>query len=201
MPTRTESSTRDVILDAMDGLMARYGFRKTTVEDVAKAARVSRRTIYTYFASKEELGLASIERVANTAQAHMRQELATTGDIGHRLRQMLTARIMVRVEVVAAYHVSLDELFGAVRSEYLVRRSTFVERERALLVSAIEEGVAKGQFDVRNPQSVASSLLLATDAFLPYGLSIAELGSPTTIRARLDAMIDLLVRGVRAEKA
>ena len=76
MAISLEKTTRDLILDAMDGLMARYGFRKTTVDDVAREARVSRRTIYLYFSSKEELGLASIERVVLHAQARMEQELA-----------------------------------------------------------------------------------------------------------------------------
>src|SRR5579871_2177964 len=161
-----ERNTRDLILDAMDGLMARYGFRKTTVDDVAREARVSSRTIYTYFSSKEELGLASIERVVQGAQALMEQELAKPDTAEARLRRMLTARVMARVEAVQEYHVSLDELFEAVRPEYMSRRAYFFERERALIMSALEMGVEEGAFEVRNVQSIASSLLLATNAFL-----------------------------------
>ncbi len=58
-----EASTRDAVLDALDTLMARQGFRKTTVDEVAKEARVGRRTVYLHFASKEDLGLSSIDRV------------------------------------------------------------------------------------------------------------------------------------------
>ncbi len=192
-----ERNTRDLILDAMDGLMARYGFRKTTVDDVAREARVSRRTIYTYFSSKEELGLASIERVVQGAQALMEQELAKPDTAEARLRRMLTARVMARVEAVQEYHVSLDELFEAVRPEYMSRRAYFFERERALIMSALEMGVEEGAFEVRNVQSIASSLLLATNAFLPYSLSVRELGTQATIRARLEAMIDLLMRGLK----
>lgn len=191
-----EKSTRDLILDAMDGLMARYGFRKTTVDDVAREARVSRRTIYTYFASKEELGLASIERVVLRAQDRMEHELAAPDGAEARLRRMLTVRVMERVEAVQEYHVSLDELFEAVRPEYMARRAHFFDRERALIVAALEIGVSDGVFDVRNVQSVASSLLLATNAFLPYSLSVRELGTQATIRARLEAMLDLLMRGL-----
>ncbi|HLK16361.1 MAG TPA: helix-turn-helix domain-containing protein [Fimbriimonadaceae bacterium] len=197
MALAQERNTRDLILDAMDGLMARYGFRKTTVDDVAREARVSRRTIYTYFSSKEELGLASIERVVQGAQALMEQELAKPDTAEARLRRMLTARVMARVEAVQEYHVSLDELFEAVRPEYMSRRAYFFERERALIMSALEMGVEEGAFEVRNVQSIASSLLLATNAFLPYSLSVRELGTQATIRARLEAMIDLLMRGLK----
>ncbi len=191
-----EISTRDAILDAMDSLMARYGFRKTTVDDVAKEARISRRTIYTYFPSKEELGLASIERVVTAVRAGMEKELAAATSAHERLRRMLTTRVMGRVEAVQEYHVSLDELFEAVRPEYMARRAQFFDQERSMIVTVLEEGVAEGCFEVKNTQSVASCLLLATNAFLPYSLSVRELGTPATIRARLDAMLDLLLRGL-----
>jgi AcrR family transcriptional regulator len=196
MANSLEKTTRDLILDAMDGLMARYGFRKTTVDDVAREARVSRRTIYLYFSSKEELGLASIERVVLHAQARMEQELAAPDAAEARLRRMLTVRVMERVEAVQEYRVSLDELFESVRPEYMARRAQSFDRERALIVAALEIGVAEGAFDVRNAQSVASSLLHATNAFLPYSLSVRELGTLATIRARLEAMLDLLMRGI-----
>jgi AcrR family transcriptional regulator len=180
----------------MDSLMTRYGFRKTTVDDVAKEARLSRRTIYTYFPSKEELGLASIERVVLSVQAQMKHELVGSGDALERLRRMLTVRVMGRVEAVQEYHVSLDELFEAVRPEYMARRALFFDQERALIVEVLDQGASQNSFEFKNAQSLASCLLLATNAFLPYSLSVRELGTPATIRARLDAMLDLLLQGL-----
>jgi AcrR family transcriptional regulator len=191
-----ETTTRNAILDAMDSLMARYGFRKTTVDDVAREARISRRTIYTYFSSKEELGLASIERVVTGVQREMTVEATAFGPAYERLRHMLTVRVMGRVEAVQEYHVSLDELFEAVRPEYMTRRAQFFDQERAMIVTVLEQGAAEGCFEFKNAQSVASTLLLATNAFLPYSLSVRELGTPATIRARLEAMLDLLLRGL-----
>src|SRR5579872_1620042 len=147
-------STRDAILDAMDAMMGRYGFRKTTVDDVAREARVSRRTIYTYFASKEELGLASIERVVTAAHLEMERVLAGHGPANERLRRMLITRVMIRVEAVQEYHVSLDELFEAVRPEYMARRSQFFDQERNMIVTVLEQGVEEGCFDARNAQSL-----------------------------------------------
>lgn len=43
------------ILDAATELFVRYGYDKTTVDDIARAAGVSKGTIYLHFASKEEL--------------------------------------------------------------------------------------------------------------------------------------------------
>jgi len=48
-------SRQDALLDAAVGVFARYGFRKTTMDEVARAAGVSRQGLYLQFMDKEEL--------------------------------------------------------------------------------------------------------------------------------------------------
>ena len=49
---------RDVILDAMERLLARYGYKKTTMDDLAREAGIGKGTTYLHFPSKEEVALA-----------------------------------------------------------------------------------------------------------------------------------------------
>ena len=56
MPT---IDTRELIIDVARRLFAQQGIESTTIGDVAAASNKSRRTIYTYFKSKEELLEAS----------------------------------------------------------------------------------------------------------------------------------------------
>src|SRR5436305_12788242 len=46
---------RDALLEAAIAVFARYGFRKTSMDEVARAAGVSRQGLYLLFADKEEL--------------------------------------------------------------------------------------------------------------------------------------------------
>jgi AcrR family transcriptional regulator len=46
---------RDALLEAAVGVFVRYGFRKTSMDEVARAAGVSRQGLYLQFADKEEL--------------------------------------------------------------------------------------------------------------------------------------------------
>ena len=55
------SKTREQLIDAARKLFARKGVERTTMNDIAKASKKGRRTLYTYFASKEELFLAVVE--------------------------------------------------------------------------------------------------------------------------------------------
>ena len=55
-------AARDRLLDAAEACIDRFGLAKTTVEDIAAAAQVSRATIYRYFDNRDELVLAVVLR-------------------------------------------------------------------------------------------------------------------------------------------
>ena len=57
----TVSKTRDMLVDVARQLFARMGVDNTTMNDIAQASRKGRRTLYTYFKSKNEIYLAVVE--------------------------------------------------------------------------------------------------------------------------------------------
>ncbi len=56
-----QESRLSVVLEAAVGVFARYGYRKTSMDDVARAAGVSRQGLYLSFANKEELFRRALE--------------------------------------------------------------------------------------------------------------------------------------------
>jgi AcrR family transcriptional regulator len=54
------------VLDAAAGVFARYGFRKASMEEVARAAGVSRQGLYLQFANKEELFRKTVQHLLNS---------------------------------------------------------------------------------------------------------------------------------------
>ncbi len=176
--------------------MARHGFRRITMEDIAKEAGVARRTIYLRFSSKEELALSSIARVVEAAQKAMSRILQSDLDARKRLRNMLMVRVMGRVHAVRDFTMALDELFEAVRPAYMERRKLYFDAERTLLAGVLAEGVLSGDFLVDSAPETAATLIMATNAFLPYSLSVRDLGSPEMIEANLSRLVDLLIRGL-----
>lgn len=60
-PAPIDDSRRAGLLDAALGVFARYGYRKTSMDEVARAAQVSRQGLYLHFANKEELFRATVQ--------------------------------------------------------------------------------------------------------------------------------------------
>ena len=57
----TVSKTREMLIDVARQLFARMGVDNTTMNDIALASKKGRRTLYTYFKSKNEIYLAVVE--------------------------------------------------------------------------------------------------------------------------------------------
>src|SRR5918995_2109265 len=90
---RDSIAIKDSILDATDRLLARYGYRKMTVEDIAVEAGIGKGTIYLHFSSKEEVVLSHVDRIVD----HLKQQhlsVIARSDITapERIRQMLLVR-------------------------------------------------------------------------------------------------------------
>lgn len=62
-----DDARRRGLLEAALTVFTRYGFRKTSMEEVARAARVSRQGLYLHFATKEELFQATVKHTLESS--------------------------------------------------------------------------------------------------------------------------------------
>lgn len=73
-----DDASKQEILDCARALYVEYGLRRTTMEDVAKRARIGRATLYRRFSDKEQLFLAvimrDVQRDLTTIQAAVAQQ-------------------------------------------------------------------------------------------------------------------------------
>jgi len=78
-------ATKDEIALTFMGLAVRYGFRRTAVEDVAKTLRISKKTIYEYFPSKDALLEYALELGALQQRRRVESLLTKTTALGRSL--------------------------------------------------------------------------------------------------------------------
>lgn len=75
-------ATRDEIAVEFRRLVLRYGYRRAAVEDVARVLRISKKTIYEAFPSKEDLYRYAIELWATEQRRHVESMLTETTALG-----------------------------------------------------------------------------------------------------------------------
>jgi AcrR family transcriptional regulator len=192
----TREETRDAILDATDRLLARYGYRKMTVEDIAREVGIGKGTIYLHFASKEEIVLSHVDRIVERLKERLWAVARSDATAAIRLRLMLLARVLYRFDGVQHYTQSLNDLLAALRPRLLARRARYFDEEAQIFAEVLEEGRARGEFEFTDALSTAYALLHATNALLPYSLSTTELGERDEVKEKTERIADLLLHGL-----
>ncbi|HEY5883186.1 MAG TPA: TetR/AcrR family transcriptional regulator [Pyrinomonadaceae bacterium] len=193
---RDSATIKDSILDATDRLLARYGYRKMTVEDIAVEAGIGKGTIYLHFTSKEEVVLSHIDRIVERLKERLREIAGSDATGAERLRQMLVTRVLFRFDSVQHYTQSLNDLLAALRSGLLARRAQYFEAEAQIFAEVLRAGREAGEFSFEDEQATANALLQATNGLLPYSLSPSELGSRREVSQKVGDIVDLVLRGV-----
>ncbi len=195
------TTARDTILDAAESLLGRYGYRKTTMDDIAREARIGKGTTYLHFRSKEEVFLTTIDRIVDRLCDRLRMIAVGNGTLAERLEAMLVERVLYRFDCVSHYPASLDEIFGSLRLSYLERRGRNLEKEAAVFEATLlgSEYLTGGMIpDTRN---AAEALLESTNSLLPYGLSPRELGNRCDVERRVRRIASVMVAGILSKPA
>src|SRR4029077_10626479 len=94
IPTGPMPTTRNRILDAAERLLARFGYKKTTMEDIAREAGLGKRTLSTPSASKDAVSLSTLDRIVDRLTGRLREVAAAVGPPEERLREMLLRRVL-----------------------------------------------------------------------------------------------------------
>ena len=112
---------RDAILDATDDFLARFGYKKMTIENLAQQVGIGKGSVYLHFTSKEEIALSHIDRIIERLVRELK--IIAEQKISHeeKMRQMLLKRVLHRFDSVRNYTQSLNDLLSAVRPKLLVR--------------------------------------------------------------------------------
>jgi AcrR family transcriptional regulator len=124
-------SPRDRILDAAMTVFRHHGFRRSSIEQAAEAAGLTRQALYHHFKSKEALFRAVIERLHETALAAEIAAADAAEKAGSRLADILIAEVTGRLgQLIASLEGSphIEELF----SEHLVHARDLYQKYAAL---------------------------------------------------------------------
>lgn len=191
----------DRILDAVESLLAQYGYRKMTVEDIARKVGIGKGTIYLHFNGKQELALSTVDRIVKRLVERLREIAAMEAPATERLQSMLEMRVLFRFDRVRKYSQGLDDLLRSIRSALLERRRHHFELEASEFQRVLQEGLNRGELSVEDPRQTAHLLLIATNSLLPFNLSSRELGDRADLLRRAKLVSELLIQGLEAQSA
>src|SRR5687767_10053665 len=110
---------REALLDATDRLMARSGYQKMTIDELASEVGIGKGSVYLHFSSKEEIALSHIDRIIERLKSELEIIAEQKISGAEKLRRMLLKRVLFRFDSVQHYTQSINDLLAALRPKLL----------------------------------------------------------------------------------
>lgn len=149
-----KESTRKKIVSVAQKIFASKGIIKTTMGDVAKACGLGRRTLYTYFKTREDLYSTVVKKEIDAIIKRMHSIVSTNVPPEKKIVTLLATHMESVEDLIARNRVlKLDFLTRHERIEGL--RKELDKQEKAYIKSILVEGTNSGAFAIEDPEKTA----------------------------------------------
>jgi AcrR family transcriptional regulator len=187
-----KDEVKEAIVNVARHIFSRFGFKKTTMDEIAIASRKGKSSIYYYFASKEEIFQAVVEKEALI----LRNELKNAILEGDSPAQKLKTHVLVRMRTME----KLANFYSAIKDDYLSHldfiekiRRKYDKEEIQMMETILKEGVANNTFEIEDTTLAAIAIVTALKGIeIPLFWGLEE----KDIERRLDHLIHILFHGV-----
>lgn len=153
----TVSKTRAKLVDVARQLFAKNGVDETTMNDIALASKKGRRTLYTYFKSKEEVYMAVVESELEILSSSLEKVVAEKMSPDQTILKMIETHLDAIKMVVLRNGTMRAGFFRDIWRVERVRRN-FDVREIRLFRQILTEGKEQGLFEIDNIDIMADIL-------------------------------------------
>ncbi|WP_137939301.1 TetR/AcrR family transcriptional regulator [Chitinivorax sp. B] len=200
---RKEARPSEITAAAL-ALFVQRGFSATKLDDVAKAAGITKGTLYLYFASKEELFKAAVR---DTWEPSLQLAEEMIADTQHDATSLLETLLLSWIDLIQASPANGISKLAIAEAGNFPELAQFyqqeiVDRSRRIFGKVIERGMQRGEFRQVDigfmVTEIISPIIMQTlwqQAFGPYCKTSPDL--PGFARFHLD----LLLNGLRTASA
>lgn len=158
---------------AAEKLFLHYGFRKTSVDQIAREAGIGKGTIYNYFRNKEELFGSCSRHWRDLVEGHLQKHCDQTLDQPARWIQKVEFRLQFIRELIGPSLVTEDVMKELVEATFLLSEHEEECLEEPLYL--VEEGQKVGSIRSElHALETARMLLLMERQWVPRWLSLLD---------------------------
>jgi AcrR family transcriptional regulator len=184
---------RESIVIAASGIFSKFGFRKTTMDDIAKSIRKGKSSIYYYFRNKEDI----FEAVLEMEVLILKSKLEEAVDKKKHHKDKLKTYIITRMEGFG----SLINFYNAIRNEYLSQfefieriRNKYDQEEIGIIQGIFDEGIEMGEFEIEDTYLAAVAMVTSMKGFeIPLYITSKK---GQNIEQRVDKLLKMLYDGI-----
>ena len=183
---------RKKIIITAGQIFSRFGFRKTTMDEIARALKMGKSSIYYYYASKEDIFEAVVLYEANVLRNELTTAIKSVESPIGKMENYVFVRMKAFEKLANYYNAIFDKNLN--HFEFIEKiREKYDREEIAILRLILYDGVRKNIFNVENSDYTA----LAIQTTLK-GLEVPLFWKKREVNIdhRLKAILDVLFYGI-----
>ncbi len=183
---------KELIIEVARDVFSRYGYKKTTMDDIAMGSRKGKSSIYYYFKSKEEIYEAVVDTESNLLFDNILSQTRKPVAAHEKFRLYVFTRLNKIRELNNFYDVMKNDSIHQL--DFIVDlRHKYHVREISILQNILIEGVKSREFSIQDPELAAIALVTAIKG-LETPLLIK--GEKRNLEKRIDYVVRILFYGI-----
>lgn len=186
-----EEYRRRIILTASK-IFSHYGFRKTTMDEISRALKKGKSSIYYYFTSKEQIFEAVVLYEANQLRMRLTNAIKEVDSPPDKLRNYIYIRMREFAKLSNYYNAIFDKELD--HYDFIENiRSRYDREELAILRLLVYVGKSRGVFSVKESEYTAMAIQTMLKGMeVPLFWSRREID----INSRFEAILNLIFNGI-----
>ncbi len=152
------NSMKSRLLHVAKELFAKYGYKKTTLDEIAQGAGKGKSSLYYYFKSKDEVFAAVVEHELNTLEEKIEEAVNSVSKAGDKLKIYIQTRIDVIKEMATLTEAIKNDLLGHYSFIKEIRK-TYFEKEVNMVKDILDLGVNNERFNIKDTVATAQSIV------------------------------------------
>ena len=192
MSSILQRTKRETLLSTAQQLFARFGLKKTTVEEITRLTRIAKGTFYKYFPDKEALFREVVEKESASLVSTIREAVAQVSTSQEKMRAYLIAKARKITELTNLYQVTrerIDEYWPQIEGV----REKYLTEERRIVREILVGGTDKGELEIANPELTAFAIVIAVKGLESSWMMET---SPLKLEEGVDLLLNILFRGI-----
>ena len=185
-------NTRELIISVASDIFARFGFRKTTMDEISSALHKGKSSLYHYFESKEEIFRSVVEKESQLLKTEIMDAIRKEITPQEKLRVYFITRMQILNRLANYYSVLTDEYFEHYGFVEKIRKKHDLD-EINIIKEILQEGIERGIFAMKDLEITAFAIFNALKG-LEYSWAIEKDISKT--EKNIDNLLEVLFNGL-----
>ncbi len=187
-----KNEKKGIITQVAQKIFSRYGLLKTTVDEIAKAARMGKASLYHYFKSKEDIFREVVEKENKLLTEKIQEAINKVDSPMEKIRMYIITRMNYLNELANIHSALTDDYLDHYAFIEKIRKKNFHE-EIETIKNILKEGVKEKIFKIRDIELTSFTIISALKG-LEYPWTVET--PLVEMEKNIDKLLEILFNGI-----